>query len=77
VRSCGGGVGVGGKVVVFGSAVVRALGHWSSPSRLDAADSEAESAAELAQVVVGVEVAPAHPLGGGHSAEHRVRRPGS
>src|ERR1035441_8886035 len=37
----------------------------------------AESTPELAEVVVGVEVAPAHPLGGGHSAEDGVRRPGA
>lgn len=33
MRSCGGGVGMGGKVVVFGGAVVWTLGHRSSPLR--------------------------------------------
>lgn len=35
-----------------------------------------ELAVELAEVVVGVEVAPAEPVAGGHSAEVRVRRAG-
>src|SRR5580704_2721897 len=36
-----------------------------------------ESAAELAQVMVGVQVTPAHPLGRGHRAEHGMWRPGA
>jgi len=31
VRGCGGGVGVGSKVVVLGGSVVGALGHLKSP----------------------------------------------
>jgi hypothetical protein len=31
MRSCSGGVGMGGKIVVFGGAIVWALGHRSSP----------------------------------------------
>lgn len=77
VGGCGGGVGVGGKVVEFGGSVVWALGHGGSPAGLDAdgggcASERLESVAELAEVVVGVEVGPAHPLGGGHGAEDGV-----
>jgi hypothetical protein len=33
VRGCGRGVGVGGKVVIFGGSIVWALGHLDSPIR--------------------------------------------